>query len=149
MKNIKNSLKNLKKDKRKISTIVMISLLIILAFIVGIKRIQFSDFNPINGDFQNYNPVRRFLTGQIPFKDFSVYLGIGHMLTFSFMQLILGIFFGNNFTTSLLVTNMTTFMAFELTVFLISYFILKNKKGAFLTTLIFAMVNIIRAKILY
>ncbi len=144
MKHIKNSLKNLKKDKRKISTIVMISLLIILAFIVGIKRIQFSDFNPINGDFQNYNPVRRFLTGQIPFKDFSVYLGIGHMLTFSFMQLILGIFFGNNFTTSLLVTNMTTFMAFELTVFLISYFILKNKKGAFLTTLIFAMVNIIR-----
>ena len=70
------------------------------------------------------------------------------MLTFSFMQLILGIFFGNNFTTSLLVTNMTTFMAFELTVFLISYFILKNKKGAFLTTLIFAMVNIIRPQIL-
>lgn len=34
-------------------------------------------FFPINGDWQNYNPVRRWLDGEWPGRDFHVYLGLG------------------------------------------------------------------------
>jgi hypothetical protein len=34
-------------------------------------------FYPINGDWQNYNPVRRWLDGELPGRDFHVYLGLG------------------------------------------------------------------------
>ncbi len=90
-----------KLDKRKLEIVFIVGILFILAIIVGVNRIKLSNFNPINGDFQNYNPIRRFLNGQIPYKDFAVYLGTGHLIVLSFFQLILG----NNFTTSLFITN--------------------------------------------
>lgn len=49
-----------------------------------------ADFNPINGDFQNYNVVRRFLDGQVPYRDFMVYLGYGHLLLGSIMTFLFG-----------------------------------------------------------
>lgn len=36
-------------------------------------------YNITNGDFQNYNPVRRMLAGQVPYRDFTVYLGVGEL----------------------------------------------------------------------
>ena len=66
--------------KSTIEIIILVSFLIICSIIVGLNRIELSNFNPINGDFQNYNPVRRFLAGQIPYKDFAAYLGTGHLI---------------------------------------------------------------------
>lgn len=40
---------------------------------------HYAEFYPINGTFQNYNPVRRLLDGQIAYKDFQDYLGMGHL----------------------------------------------------------------------
>ena len=102
----------------------------ILAAIVGINRIKLSDFNPINGDFQNYNPVRRLLDGQIPFKDFTVYLGTGHLFLLSAIQLIVG----NNYTAS------------QLTKFAISFFIMKDKRKALYLTLFITLINLVRPK---
>lgn len=34
-------------------------------------------FNPVNGDFQTFNAASRVLQGQIPFVDFTPYLGLG------------------------------------------------------------------------
>lgn len=127
-------------NKRKLETVVIIVILLILAIIVGLNRIKVSDFNPINGDFQNYNPIRRFLNGQIPYKDFAVYLGTGHLLILSLVQLIVG----NNFTSSLFVTNMVTMICFQLTVFSVSFLILKDKKKALYITLFMTLINIIR-----
>ena len=56
-----------------------------------------ADFVPINGDFQNYNVVRRFLNGQVPFRDFAAYLGYGHLLLGSIMT-----FFVGGFSTNLM-----------------------------------------------
>ncbi len=120
------------KIKGKIEILVVFIILIMLAAIVGFDRISISDFNPINGDFQNYNPVRRMLAGQIPYKDFAVYLGTGQLLLISIIQLIIG----NNFTLSLFATNITTVIMCELAIFTISYFILNNKKQAIYTTII-------------
>ena len=129
-----------KLNKNKLEIIAIVAILLILAIIVGVNRIKLSNFNPINGDFQNYNPVRRFLDGQIPYKDFAVYLGTGHLILLSFFQLILG----NNFTISLFITNMVTMLCFELTVFVVSFLILKNKKKALYVTLFMAAINILR-----
>ncbi len=130
---------------KKIETIIMVILLILLAIIIGLKRIEISDFKPINGDFQNYNPIRRLLAGQIPFKDFVVYLGSGHLFLLSFFVLILG----NNFTSSLFVTNCVTVLLFEFTVFVISFLVLKSKKKAVYIALIFAIINILRPNFLF
>lgn len=54
-----------------------------------------ADFVPINGDFQNYNVVRRFLNGQVPFRDFATYLGYGHLLLGSIMTFSVGGFSTN------------------------------------------------------
>jgi len=54
-----------------------------LAIISALRKLNAIDFNPINGDFQNYNAVRRFTSGQAPFADFTVYLGFGHMFILS------------------------------------------------------------------
>ncbi len=145
--NLSNKLTQIK-SKKILFPIAMVLILVVLAIIVGIDRMTLSDFVPINGDFQNYNPVRRFLNGQIPFKDFGVYLGTGHLLLLSFFQIIFGFIFGNNFTTSLMVSNMVTFLAFEITVFFLSFLITKSKKGSFYITLTFAIINITRPEFL-
>ena len=128
--------------KSTIEIIILISFLIICSIIVGLQRIELSDFNPINGDFQNYNPVRRFLAGQIPYKDFAVYLGTGHLMILSAVQLLIG----NNFTKSLFASNVVTMLFFELIVFAVSFFIVKDKKKALYISLGFALVNLIRPR---
>ena len=83
-----------------------------------------SDFYPINGDFQNYNPVRRFLDGQIPFKDFSVYLGCGEMILDALGLLVVG----NTFTNSLMVIRFFNGIIFWGFTYVISYLISGSHK---------------------
>lgn len=49
-----------------------------------------ADFAPGNGDYQNYNVVRRFLDGQTVYADFTAYLGYGHLLFGSILTFIFG-----------------------------------------------------------
>ena len=132
------------KHKRKIELITLIIFILLFAIIVGLNSIRYSNFFPINGDFQNYNPVRRLLSGQTPYRDFAVYLGLGHLYLISFFTLIIG----NNFTTSMFVSNMLTMLCFELLVFTISYLVLKDKKKSsyicLYVTLICSCINFIR-----
>jgi len=41
------------------------------------QRAATLDFYPLNGDFQNFNPIRRWLAGEAPGRDFNAYLGLG------------------------------------------------------------------------
>ena len=41
------------------------------------QRTAVLDFYPLNGDFQNFNPIRRWLAGECPGRDFNAYLGLG------------------------------------------------------------------------
>lgn len=54
-----------------------ILVLVLIGVAAGAERIWLSDFLAINGDFQNYNILRRFLDGQVPYRDFTNYLGMG------------------------------------------------------------------------
>src|SRR5687768_5805309 len=44
---------------------------------VAHSRTAIADFHPLNGDFQNFNPVRRLFLGEQPGHNFDSYLGLG------------------------------------------------------------------------
>jgi hypothetical protein len=68
------------------------------AFTQGASRATVADFYPLNGDFQNYNPVKRMFLGQRPGQDFDSYLGLGAVWLLYIAMLPLG----GDFTSSLL-----------------------------------------------
>lgn len=72
-------------------------LLVFLCVLHALEAGRYADFYPINGTFQNYNPVRRLLAGQVPYKDFNDYLGLGHLYTGTIMT----VFFGGDYQGSL------------------------------------------------
>lgn len=64
------------KDKKE-SLIFILEILMMLALCLlhSLSAGRYVDFGPINGTFQNFNPVRRLLHAQIPYRDFQDYLG--------------------------------------------------------------------------
>ena len=66
------------------------ALLLAVCLVHAIEEGRYADFYPINGTFQNYNPVRRLLAGQAPFVDFQDYLGLGHLFAGALATLLLG-----------------------------------------------------------
>ena len=135
-------------QRKKLITYFKIIIFLVFSFsiaiLVGLKNTKIVDFYPSNNGFQDYNVVRRLLAGQTPFKDFAVYLGLGHLYLLSFFQLIIG----NSFGLSIFNTNMVTMLIFELFVFEISYLILNNKTQSAYLTIIISLLNLIRPKIL-
>lgn len=67
---------------------------------------HYADFYPINGTFQNFNPARRLLAGQIPYIDFADYLGIGHM----YVGAIFTAIFGGDYRASLVAFSFLSFL---------------------------------------
>ena len=63
----------------KIQCGILFAVIVALCVYNGVKGGYFADYTPVNGDFQNYNVVRRFLNGQAPYRDFACYLGLGHL----------------------------------------------------------------------
>lgn len=65
-------------------------LLLGICVVHALRAQEYLDFIPINGTYQNYNPIRRFLSGQVPYKDFNDYLGMGHLLWGSLFTMLWG-----------------------------------------------------------
>lgn len=76
----------------------------------------YADFSAINGVFQNYNVVRRLLDGQIPYVDFAVYLGLGHLYIGALFTYI----FGNSYIASKLVFDFLNMLSFVLVIIALS-----------------------------
>ena len=90
-------------------------LLVLLAGLAAVRGLAANydiGYEIMNGDWQNYNPVRRLLAGQAPYADFTVYLGAGELYSVSGLLL----FFGNSFGRSMFATNFFTWFYFELLV---------------------------------
>lgn len=81
------------------------ALLACICLVHAMEAGRYADFHPINGTFQNYNPVRRLLSGQIPFVDFQDYLGLGHLFTGTAATLL----FGGSYKSSLMAFTFLTF----------------------------------------
>jgi len=69
-------------------------------------------FNPVNGDFQTFNPISRLLDGQFPYHDFANYLGVGPLLTTTLAALpFRASFAGSVASTEILVSIVFLYMA--------------------------------------
>lgn len=88
------------------------------------------NFSPINGTFQNFNPVHRFLSGQVPYEDFTDYLGFGHLYLGSALIYL----FGGNFRACILAFNFISSLCSVLISFLIGKAILEEKEKPLLIT---------------
>jgi len=80
------------------------ALLTVIIAIAAKSVLPCAYFYPIDGNYQNYNIVRRILDGQIPYKDFAIYLGLLHAYLGAFFTFI----FGNNFCACTFVFNLLT-----------------------------------------
>ena len=78
-----------------------IIVVLFIYFLVAYKANSNLDYIATNGTFQNYNFIRRFLNGWIPFVDFPAYLGSGHLITTSIVTFLCG----NNYAASVLAYN--------------------------------------------
>lgn len=119
--------------------VLEVMLLISICILYSISTNKYANFYPINGTFQNYNPVRRFLDGQIPYRDFQDYLGLGHLYTGVFATFLLG----KSYQDSLVAFEFLTLLSFVLLSILTGYAIVRKKElvGAF-TTLVLLLMGI-------
>ena len=60
---------------------ILIALILFMWMDLSIAKARYEGqllhYNPVNGDFQTYNPLRRIAEGQAPGRDFQPYMGLG------------------------------------------------------------------------
>ena len=107
------------------------TLIIGLILIHSIRVAYTVDFFAINGTFQNFNPIRRLLAGEFPYKDFTIYLGLGHL----FIGSIFTFLFGEDFSGYLVAFSFLTLLAFCLIAISLGKVVLGKTKAVYVTTL--------------
>ena len=104
-------------------------LLLVLAGLAAVRGLAANyeiGYEIMNGDFQNYNPVRHLLAGQVPYRDFTVYLGAGELYSVGGLLLVLG----NSFGRSMFATNFCTWFYFELLVLAVCLVVIGTARAA-------------------
>lgn len=116
-----------------------ILLMVLLCYIHSVSAGHYANYYPINGTFQNYNPVRRLLSGQTPYKDFQDYLGLGHLYIGSIFTVILG----GTYKDSLVAFSFLTFGGLALLSFVMGLAIFRKREiAAAATNIILGMLLI-------
>ena len=118
-----------KKHLKKISKsswifIVEMILLVVICIMHSLSAGHYANFYPINGTFQNFNPVRRFLSGQIPYRDFQDYLGMGHL----YLGSVLTVLYGGDYQGSLQAFSFLSFGALALLSLMVFIAVIKSKE---------------------
>ena len=112
-------------------SVVFLALLVFLAVAIGLYMGEYAKFNPINGTFQNYNPVRRLLDGQVPYKDFQDYLGFGHLYLGTAATLLAG----GTYRGSLIAFTVLTFLSTSAVFIVLGRSVAGKKHMVFFTAL--------------
>lgn len=121
-----------KSSKKHILTRPRVEFLVILALLLGVCAVyalsmqESINFVPYNGTYQNFNPIRRLLNGQVPYRDFVDYLGLGHLLLGGLFTWL----WGGNYAASLSGFTFATLLAVALTAFVLAYALLKSKRAS-------------------
>lgn len=110
------------KVTRKASVVIQILLLIFICVINAVGTNHYANFYPINGTYQNFNPVRRLLDGQVVYRDFVDYLGLGHL----FMGALCTFIFGGTYQASLYAFSFLTLLSAAACSATLGYFICKR-----------------------
>lgn len=106
--------------------ILNIVITVLLGLLHALEATHYVNFIPVNGTFQDYNPIRRMLSGQIPYRDFQDYLGLGHLYLGSLFTAI----FGGKYVSSLMTFRFLPFVCTALILNVMGNVILKNKGAA-------------------
>lgn len=134
----KNSIINNKERYLFVLQSVMIFLII---FIHSVSSSHYINFIPINGTFQNYNPIRRLIiAGEVPYKDFVDYLGLGHLFSGSLFTWI----FGSDYQASYTAFILLSILSLALLVFMLGNSILNNRNRALLVVNIVLLILLIQ-----
>lgn len=119
-----------KKIRQLCKTLLPWAALLVLLWAMAVPRgwIDSADvsYNITNGDFQNYNPVRRLLDGQAPYADFAVYLGAGELYSVGAVLLCIG----NTFANSVFAAGALTWFFYELLVLAVGVVVLGRGRQA-------------------
>ena len=117
------------KDNERCIFVLQSILTLLMLILHSISSSQYIDFIPINGTFQNFNPIRRLISaGEVPYKDFVDYLGLGHLFSGSLFTWI----FGGDYQASYIAFILLSILSFSLLVFMLGNSILNNKNVALL-----------------
>ena len=118
----------------------LIAVIVLICAVHGIRSCYVVDYYPMNGTFQNYNPVRRWLSGQIPFRDFKIYLGLGHLYLGGFFTWI----FGNDFAANLVAFSFLSLLSLAIISFAIGEAVFESsiKAGAVTAILLVILLQI-------
>ncbi|MBQ7902350.1 MAG: hypothetical protein IJ362_01315 [Oscillospiraceae bacterium] len=131
MQKIKEYGEKINKITDKYSVVFFIFAAIVVAANYGAERIFDVNFVCTNGDYQNYNVLRRVVEGQVPYRDFASYLGMGLILMCKpFLSV------HNSFAASLFITNAVILFAFIVFVTVVFYLITGNKNVSFMVGII-------------
>ena len=133
-------IKTIKKKMNRSTLLFVIEIIfvVLICLLHALEAGHYVNFSPINGTFQNYNPVRRLLSGQIPYRDFQDYLGLGHLYSGAVFTL-LG---GGKFKASIIAFRFLSMLSIGLCSFLVSYVIFQRKEVAGACTNIFLILLI-------
>lgn len=122
------------KAKNKRADIFFIIFCMATASVFAAYRCLNGDFVAYNGDFQNYNIFRRIMEGQIPYTDFTNYLGNG-MIWINYPLIVLFRSFG----CSVFITNFTASIMYSLVLLVSFYVVTQNRKRAYVLTSIISI----------
>ena len=107
--------------------VILIVSLLLLCITNGMSAGTDADFYAVNGDFQNYNVVRRLLDGQTPFKEFAAYLGCGHLYLGTLANLLFG-WKGIDLSTSKMAFQFLSLLSFVLIALVIFSTVVRTRK---------------------
>lgn len=119
-----------KYDKDRVFFVIQFVFLILICILHSMQAGHYVDFFPTNGTFQNFNPIRRMIAGQIPYKDFQDYLGLGHL----YWGTVFTVLFGKNYRASLVAFSFLTFFGLSLIFLVLGKAILGSRKAALTIT---------------
>lgn len=116
-----------------------IILLVLICIMHSFSAGHYANFIPINGTFQNFNPVRRLLSGQVPYKDFQDYLGMGHLYVGSIVTTL----YGGDYQGSLQAFSFLTFGSLAILSLMVSMAVVRRKEVAGAVTDIFLIIFLV------
>lgn len=118
--------------------------LLIICLSVGVSAGRYVNFYPINGTFQNFNPIRRLLDGQVPYADFQDYLGLGHLYSGGIFTYI----FGSDYRASLIAFTFLSNLSYAGCTAVITYAVFKNLSFALAVSNIILGISVFAPKII-
>lgn len=112
--------------RRNWTLMLEVSFIVMFCVLHAASAGHYADFYPIDGTFQNFNPVRRLLSGQVPYRDFQDYLGLGHLYAGAVFTAI----FGGSYRESIIAFSFLNFACLALISVLIAYAVLGTARRA-------------------